>query len=186
MARSAAKKKIYLGYALAAVLLFALGFSVSWLMSRQRIVSTSTIQSVQSLQQPIPVQLEVRDQIVPPVYPSKDPEYPLRGNNISYQQVGVLVQHDQDVGSVTDKSDPTLLPLFGRKQATRDRWDYYCASDKFHMMRLPVVYENRDCQDDVGCNEIYNSQKVMVPDYGEKPFIARIYKYRDRTNVLDM
>jgi hypothetical protein len=93
--------------------------------------------------------------------------------------MGVLVLNEDD------KKDPVLLPLFGRKQATRDRWDYYCASDKFHMMRLPVLYENRDCQDDVGCNEIYNGQTVMVPDYGEKQFTARIYKYRDRTNILD-
>ena len=116
----------------------------------------------------------------PPVYPSRPPEYPLRGQRASYQQLGVLVRSSshpsRDPVSGSDAS-PIMLPLFGRKLTRNDRWEYYCASDKFHMMQLPVVFEKRDCQDDVGCEEIYNGQHVTVPDYGEKPFVARIYKY---------
>ena len=126
------------------------------------------------------------EQVVPPVYPSKLPEYPLRHDplrrpmpsvsvqrdgNAGFQQMGVLVQSENDT------SERLFLPLFGRKLNNHDRWEYYCASDKFHMMRLPIRYNNRECQDDVGCEEIYNGQTVMVPDYGDKAFVARIYKY---------
>ena len=119
-----------------------------------------------------------KQQHIAPVYPSKDPDYPLRGTN--FQQVGVLVG-----GSLhRDQKEPTLLPLFGRKMTSNsDRWEYYCASDKYHMMKLPVMYEHRDCGDDtVGCNEIYHGQHVNVPDYGEEEFKARIYKYDKLSN----
>ena len=115
-------------------------------------------------------------QITPPVYPSRDPDYPLRGQTSGFQQVGVLVL------SESGKDDPILLPLFGRKLPSRDRWEYYCASDKFHMMRLPVKFGNRDCQnEDIGCDEITNGQLVSVPDYGAKEFTARMYKYNTYT-----
>lgn len=111
-----------------------------------------------------------------PVYPSDKPMYPMRGDagNVGFQQMGVLVLQN----SSEEGTSPTLLPLFGRRLPHNDRWEYYCASDKFTMTRLPVVFENRDCQDDVGCNEIYNGQNVMVPDYGNQTFVARIYKYK--------
>ena len=70
------------------------------------------------------------------------------------------------------------MPLFGRKMYSKDRWEYYTASDEYHMWRIPVMVNNRDCQDDVGCDEIYNGDNVTVPDYANKVFTARIYKYR--------
>jgi hypothetical protein len=107
----------------------------------------------------------------PPVYPTKLPEYPLRHQPSTFQQVGALVLSDND------SNEPVILPLFGRKLSNRDRWEYYCASDKYHMTRLPVRFGNRDCEDDVGCDEIFNGQEVTVPDYGNKTFTARMYKY---------
>lgn len=107
----------------------------------------------------------------PPVYPDRNPSYPLRGVEQEFQQVGVLVSQD------ANDDQPVILPLFGRKMSTRDRWEYYVASDKFHMWRLPVQFKNRMCEDDVGCEEIYQGDEVVVPDYANKVFIARIYKY---------
>jgi hypothetical protein len=43
------------------------------------------------------------------------------------------------------------------------------------------MVKNRDCQDDVGCDEIYNGDDVTVPDYANKVFTARIYKYREQS-----
>ena len=108
-----------------------------------------------------------------PVYPEQDPRYPLRKKNIGYQQVGVLVSND------LGETEPVILPLFGRKMSSRDRWNYYCASDKYHMWKLPVLYKNRDCQADLGCDEIYDGDDVTVPDYANKVFRARIYKYSE-------
>lgn len=108
----------------------------------------------------------------PPVYPKDAPQYPLRHLPQEFQQVGVLSRKDED-----DDDDPTLLALFGRKMTHRDRWEYYVASDKFHMWKLPVQVKKRVCDDEFGCDEIYNGDEVIVPDYGDRVFIARIYKY---------
>lgn len=107
----------------------------------------------------------------PPVYPVKSPEYPLRSVPQDYQQVGVLVD------SASDSNEPTILALFGRKMQTRDRWEYYAASDKFHMWKLPVQVQKRMCDHEFGCDEIYNGDQVIVPDYGNRTFTARIYAY---------
>lgn len=104
-----------------------------------------------------------------PVYPRENPQYPLRHVPQVFQQVGVLVS--QDTGE-----DPVLLGLFGKRKQN-DRWEYYVASDKYHMWKLPVQVKNRMCDEDVGCEEIYNGDEVVVPDYANKVFVARIYKY---------
>jgi len=136
-------------------------------------------------------------QVSLPVYPTSPPEYPLRGVHTGFQQVGVLVLNNQEFEkpdiTIPEESpekerlknnmpEPVLLPLYGRKLETRnERWEYYCGSDKYNSMRLPVYYGNRDCQNDIGCNEIYDGDHVSVPDYGKQHFRARIYKY----NVLN-
>lgn len=107
-----------------------------------------------------------------PVYPNRDPEYPLRALSATaeYQQVGILKS--------TDGSEPIALPLFGRRMPNRpDRWEYYTATDKQNMLRVPVVFENRDCLEEVGCNEVYKGDKIEVPVY-DKTFEVQLYKYR--------
>lgn len=107
----------------------------------------------------------------PNVHPKSNPTYPLRGVPQEFQQMGVLVSQD------TKDDQPLMLPLFGRKMTTRDRWEYYAASDKFNMWRIPIQQNKRMCDDDVGCDEIYNGDVVNVPDYPNKSFVSRIYKY---------
>lgn len=109
----------------------------------------------------------------PPIYPRHNPEYPLQRVPQGYQQVGVLVSQD------SAENKPIIMPLYGRKMYSKDRWEYYTASDEYHMWRIPVSINNRDCQDDVGCDEIYNGDNVTVPDYANKVFAARIYKYKN-------
>ena len=138
------------------------------------------------LQQPL-------KQIAVPVYPTSPPEYPLRGVHTGFQQIGVLVltnqefekpdvsqpdQNEEKTRLMNNMPEPVLLPLYGRKlDSNNQRWEYYCGSDKYNSMRLPVYYGNRDCQNDTGCNEIYDGDHVSVPDYTQKSFRARIYKY---------
>ena len=107
----------------------------------------------------------------PPIYPKSDPVYPLRGTETTYQQMGVLTTTSE--GSM----EPLILPLYGRPIRNGDRWMYYAASDKYHMWKIPVSFESKeDCQEEVGCREIYNGDKVSVPIY-QKEFTAQIYKY---------
>lgn len=101
-----------------------------------------------------------------PVYPKELPQY----SSADYQQVGILTAQE------TDK-EPVILPLYGRKLYNRsDRWQYYTATDKNNMMRLPLNYENRDCEDDVGCRELYNGDKLTVDIYKDREFTATIYR----------
>ena len=88
-----------------------------------------------------------------------------------YKQIGILVGKDDD------QVPPTILPLFGRSMAhRRDRYEYYTATDKEHLWKVPVQFEKRDCQTEIGCAEIYNGDDVVVPDYANKTFRARIYE----------
>jgi len=168
------------------IIIIVLGFLIAWIMYKNvktRAISRSSSQSkvIENdaeivKQQPTQVikivtNNEVEDR--PPIYPRHNPEYPVQKVPQGYQQVGVLVSQD----SAEDK--PIIMPLFGRKMYSKDRWEYYTASDEYHMWRIPVSINNRDCQDDVGCDEIYNGDNVTVPDYANKVFAARIYKYRD-------
>jgi hypothetical protein len=105
-----------------------------------------------------------------PIYPKRDPEYPLRGVSSEFQQIGTLTNNDDD--------PPMILPLFGRPiPARKDRWEYYTATDKYNMLRIPVTFENRDCMEEVGCREVYNKDTVFIPSY-KKEFVVQLYKYR--------
>ena len=112
------------------------------------------------------VQALPEQQKMTPVYPDKLPSY----NNTEYQQIGILTSDE------TDK-DPIVLPLFSRKIANRsDRYNYYTATDKNNMMRLPITKDNNSCEDDIGCREVYNGDKITVDIYNGRLFTATIYK----------
>jgi hypothetical protein len=106
-----------------------------------------------------------------PSFPEQAPKYPLRNVDTNFQQIGTLTNNDAD--------DPIILPLFGRPLPSRkDRWEYYTATDKFHMLKIPILFEQKDCLEEVGCQEIYNKDKVYVPSY-QKEFEVQLYKYRN-------
>lgn len=105
-----------------------------------------------------------------PIYPKDLPKYSNSQQPLDYQQVGILTSNE------TDK-EPVVLPLFGRKVYGRsDRWQYYTATDKNNMMRIPLSKEGRACEDDVGCQEIYSGDKLTVEIYAGREFTATVYK----------
>jgi len=158
------------------ILLLICGILLAWLIYNQ-------IHAAKSHNPPIPTThvIEILTQATPslspletpPIYPRHKPTYPLKNTLNEYQQVGVLVSQD----NAEDK--PIILPLFGRKMSRRDRWEYYTASNEYNMWRISVSINNRDCQDEVGCDEIFNGDNVTVPDYGNKVFVAKIYSYNN-------
>lgn len=112
-----------------------------------------------------------------PIYPRENPKYPLRHVQTEFQQVGTLTYHDD--GSDNNKQ-PIILPLFGRPMPHRnERWEYYTATDKQNMLKIPLEFENKDCLEEIGCREVYNRDKVFIPAY-QKEFEVHLYKYRDR------
>lgn len=149
-----------------------LGGVVLWFMMKDRVQHKSASLPVQTVVVVPPTSSTASNSNLP-VYPNKDPEYPLRALSMTaeFQQVGILKS--------TDGSEPIALPLFGRRLPNRpDRWEYYTATDKQNMLRVPVVFENRDCLEEVGCNEVYKGDKMEVPVYN-KMFEVQLYKYRD-------
>lgn len=105
-----------------------------------------------------------------PIYPKTLPKYSNSQAPLDYQQVGILTSNE------TDK-EPVVLPLFGRKVYGRsDRWQYYTATDKNNMMRIPLHIGSRDCEDTVGCNELSSGDKLTVDIYQGREFTATIYR----------
>jgi hypothetical protein len=91
-----------------------------------------------------------------------------------YQQIGVLAAPGGTDNSATPNR--TLLPLFGRRAASnRDRWNYYTRSDGMNPLQVPIRNRNRPCDDDNGCNEIFDGDSVSAPLLGQS-YTATIYR----------
>lgn len=121
-------------------------------------------------QAPLAPSLPAPESPRPPIYPDKSPKYPLRGQRTEYQQMGIVTSSDED---------PKILPLYGKPVAGRsDRWNYYTSSDNNSgtLWKIPVKIEGKDCQENIGCKEIYEGDSVEIPVY-KKEFKATVYKY---------
>jgi len=102
----------------------------------------------------------------------KLPRVPTRGIPETYQSMGIIK---------TD--DGQLLPLYGRRTASRsDRFQYYTRTDTYNPVQLPINYNRRDCQDDIGCEELSNSDVVTIAATGQKG-TATIYRFDGPTYV---
>jgi hypothetical protein len=91
---------------------------------------------------------------------------PTRGFSENYQQVGAVNSGDK------------ILPLYGRPRwPGANKWNYYTNTDGFQSIKLPVQFKRMDCQDEVGCDEIYDGDNISIPQYGkDKDFKANIYR----------
>jgi hypothetical protein len=99
---------------------------------------------------------------------------PTGGYPETYQQMGVLTAP----GGTETSGTPTrtILPLFGRRLATgRDRYNYYTRTDGMNPVQVPVQFKRRNCDDDLGCEEINDGDSIGVPIMGQS-FTASIYR----------
>jgi len=102
----------------------------------------------------------------------KLPRIPTRGLPESYQSMGVIKLEDGGV-----------LPLYGRRTASRsDRFQYYTRTDTYNPVQLPIQYKRRDCQDDVGCDELFDGESVRLAATNQKG-VATIYRFDGPTYV---
>lgn len=102
-----------------------------------------------------------------------------RGYTGGFQQIGMLYKDDitDDGKTIGSGTDTTILPLYGRPTDTnRNKWNYYTSSDKFNMVKIPISHNNKDCNNEYGCEEIYSDDTVSVPAYNGE-FKATIYEY---------
>jgi len=97
---------------------------------------------------------------------------PTRGLPESYQSMGLL-----------KTADGQLLPLFGRRVASRsDRFNYYTRTDTNNPVPLPIHYKRRDCQDDVGCDELMSGEEIKIIPTGQTAQ-ATLYRFDGPTYV---
>jgi hypothetical protein len=102
----------------------------------------------------------------------KLPRIPTRGIPETYQSMGVITMEDGQV-----------LPLYGRRTASRsDRFQYYTRTDTFNPVQLPVRHKRRDCQEDVGCEELFNGESISVSATGQRGTVT-IYRFDGPTYV---
>jgi hypothetical protein len=91
---------------------------------------------------------------------------PTQGWPESYQPMGLLKQ-----------GDGKLLPLYGRRVASRaDRFNYYTRTDTYNPVPLPIQYKRKDCQDPVGCQELFDGDAVKIIPTGEEA-TATLYRF---------
>ena len=104
-----------------------------------------------------------------PVEVHREPEFrkpPVKEYKPGYvQQMGVLLGEDGET-----------LPHYGKEvRGRRDRYHYYTSTPGQQIYSIPVSYDNRDCMDDMGCQELYGQEKVSV--LGKTtPYEAKLYR----------
>ena len=102
----------------------------------------------------------------------KLPRVPTRGIPETYQSMGVITMEDGGV-----------LPLYGRRTASRsDRFQYYTRTDSYNPVQLPLKHNRRDCQDDIGCEELFDGENVTVTPTGQTGKTT-IYRFDGPTYV---
>ncbi len=83
----------------------------------------------------------------------------------TFQQMGILT-----------KGDGEILPLYGKESDQyRNRWNYYTSTPGNQIYPLPIQHNNRDCTEDIGCDEFYGSEDVTVSGKGEG-YTTEIYR----------
>ena len=100
------------------------------------------------------------------------PQLATRGIPESYQSMGVITMPEGDV-----------LPLYGRRTASRsDRFQYYTRTDTYNPVQLPVRHKNRDCVDDVGCDELMDGDSLKISATGKEGKVS-IYRFSGPTYI---
>lgn len=83
--------------------------------------------------------------------------------------------HVQQMGVLLGENNETL-PLYGKEvRGRRDRYHYYTVTPGDQMYSLPVSMGERDCMDDIGCQEIYGNETVNVMGQSGD-FSAKLYR----------
>ena len=91
---------------------------------------------------------------------------PTQSFDTNYRQLGILTRIN---------GPETILPLMGRPLfSNRDKWNFYTMNDKNNMIKLPITFKNRSCTSNIGCDNLYDGDKVHVEGYND---IFRVTMY---------
>lgn len=102
-----------------------------------------------------------------------------RGSGGDFSQIGILSKQaiSNDEKTPGNNTDSSVLPLFGKPTYRgSSKWLYYTETDKYNPIKIPINVNNRDCTDDLGCDELYDNSEVEIPSYNGA-FKVKIYKF---------
>lgn len=89
----------------------------------------------------------------------------------TYPQVGYLKSNSQGINN-------SVLPVYGRSCTSRVGRAYYYTIVPGSGIKVPLNSYGRDCMEEVGCEELYTGDIVMVPDVEQGvQWNVVIYKY---------
>mgnify|MGYP007047533491 CR=1 FL=1 len=81
-----------------------------------------------------------------------------------YQQLGILYD-----GTVT-------LPLLGRRVRNGShKWNYYTLTNDNIALKVPIIRKGRDCSERNGCDELYEEDFIIIPQYNNSKFKINLY-----------
>ena len=124
----------------------------------------STTNTVQYSNSPPPEEREIR------VFPINVPTQKID----TYRQVGTLSSNDET---------PKVLPLYGRRTVNgSSKWNYYTSTDSYHSFDISVIFKNKDCSDEYGCEEITSGDVIQIPAY-HSVFTVSMYKLSGPTYI---
>lgn len=103
------------------------------------------------------------------VFVQREPEFrkpPIKEYKPGHvQQMGVLLGEDGET-----------LPLYGKEvRGRRDRYHYYTSTPGQQIYSIPITHDNRDCMDDLGCQELYGQENVTVLGKSS-PYKTKLYR----------
>ena len=110
------------------------------------------------------------------IEPSRKINIKTRGEE-KFEQIGILSKKDVSNNTVLpgNNNKSVVIPLIGRKTYINSRrWNYYTATDKYHVVKIPIYVKNKNCLDDLGCDELYDGDIINIPEYNGD-FIVKLY-----------
>jgi hypothetical protein len=178
------------------IAILLIGLTLGFLITHQVQAQQSQLQAQQRTTPPIEISVNTSggdDRFTRPPRPQRwwnnGPEFPPRGGllppdggRLINMPTQGLPESYQSVGLLTT-GDGKLLPLYGRRVASRsDRFNYYTRTDTYNPVPLPINYKRRDCQDSVGCDELFNGDEVVVSPLGATAK-ATLYQFDGPTYI---
>ena len=117
----------------------------------------------------VEVPVEVPVPVVKEVVRRREPDFreaPIKKYKPGHTQaMGVLIGPNEEV-----------LPLYGKESRYhRDRYHYYTVSEGQQLYPLPITINDRECTEDLGCNELYGGESVTVTGKTDT-YTTKIYR----------
>ena len=110
------------------------------------------------------------------IEPSRKINIKTRGED-KFEQIGILSKKDVSNNTVLpgNNNKSVVIPLIGRKTYINSRrWNYYTATDKYHVVKIPIYVKNKNCLDNLGCDELYDGDIINIPEYNGD-FVVKLY-----------